>query len=640
LSAVSSRARISGLLFIVVLMCAWGAAPARSDAPANYEQTAVNGLLALPNQGFGAQTAAIDLDFDGITEMVVAVPGVTPGEIEVIARKREPAPKWSQPFWSQSLDPDPGSTSRYETSVATIVDPQTETDLNGDFVPEILVGAVDTNAAAGDQGRVYVLDGATGGMLKRIELPPGDQLATGTGEFGRSLLSPGDLAIGGAFDQIPDFAVGAPGWPGGGRVYVYRGSDITGDPNAAVSPAHTMQNPFGDVGRFGETLIPIGDAGHCIDTGGSVDCTGPNAENRTDGAPDVFVGAPGSVIAGLPGAGAALLVDGRRGKVFRKVDNPAPQIGGRFGATLHRQPKLGDEFGDLNGDLVPDAFVGAPGHDANEGAGYFLNGDINASAVLFTVRDPDPAIGAEFGSAAASLGVDGFAVGAPFGTARGEVRLFNPNRSLARTICDPDNQVGGRFGASVASLGDLNADGFPDLAVSAPSSDHDGAQNAGRIHALESIGPAVTGRKNTCQRPPGGGTTGGGDPGPGPGPVFDFSDEDVAVTARVLRRLSMKPNRKRVRKASYFRLRGTLTAVASRNVCQRRQKIALQRRKAKGNRFQTFEVAVTRASGKFTARAIAGRTYTYRARVSRTSRCMGAISKTAKVRIVRGRGAR
>jgi hypothetical protein len=102
----------------------------------------------------------------------------------------------------------------------------------------------------------------------------------------------------------------------------------------------------------------------------------------------------------------------------------------------------------------------------------------------------------------------------------------------------------------------------------------------------------------------------------------------------------LRTNRKRVRRDATIRLRGRLTASGNRSVCQKRQKIALQRRRASGGRFKTFEVALTRATGRFTARAIAERTFVYRARVSQTARCMGAVSKTAKVSILRKRGSR
>ena len=102
----------------------------------------------------------------------------------------------------------------------------------------------------------------------------------------------------------------------------------------------------------------------------------------------------------------------------------------------------------------------------------------------------------------------------------------------------------------------------------------------------------------------------------------------------MLRRLTLNASPRRVQRLRSFRLRGRLTASTNRSACQNRQKIALQRRK-RGGRFQTFEVAVTRASGAFTAKTIAERTYTYRARVSQTARCMGALSNKAKVAVVR-----
>jgi hypothetical protein len=108
----------------------------------------------------------------------------------------------------------------------------------------------------------------------------------------------------------------------------------------------------------------------------------------------------------------------------------------------------------------------------------------------------------------------------------------------------------------------------------------------------------------------------------------------------VLRRIVLKTNRKRVRKFSTFRLSGKLSASANRSVCQSGQKVALQRRRATGGRFQTFELAFTRKSGRFSVRSVAERTFVYRARVTQSARCMGAVSKTAKVTIKRARGSR
>ena len=96
------------------------------------------------------------------------------------------------------------------------------------------------------------------------------------------------------------------------------------------------------------------------------------------------------------------------------------------------------------------------------------------------------------------------------------------------------------------------------------------------------------------------------------------------------------PSKRRLKRRSALRLNGSLRASASQATCQRRQKIAVQRRKLSGGRFQTFEVAVTTKTGSFQTSTRPDRTYLYRARVSQTARCMGATSKAAKV-VVRKR---
>ena len=104
----------------------------------------------------------------------------------------------------------------------------------------------------------------------------------------------------------------------------------------------------------------------------------------------------------------------------------------------------------------------------------------------------------------------------------------------------------------------------------------------------------------------------------------------------MLRRLALTPSKRRLSRGKSLKLRGTLKASAGQPNCQSRQKVALQRRKLKGGRYQTFEVAVTSKTGRFNAGTRPARSYLYRARVSQTARCMGATSKAAKV-VVRKR---
>jgi hypothetical protein len=108
------------------------------------------------------------------------------------------------------------------------------------------------------------------------------------------------------------------------------------------------------------------------------------------------------------------------------------------------------------------------------------------------------------------------------------------------------------------------------------------------------------------------------------------------VQTRVLRGLSLRTSNRRVRRNRRIRLTGILRASGGPRSCRSRQKIALQRRKKSGGRFQTFEVAVTNRAGSFRIALRPVRTYVYRARVSQTTRCMGATSKTATV-VVRKR---
>jgi hypothetical protein len=91
---------------------------------------------------------------------------------------------------------------------------------------------------------------------------------------------------------------------------------------------------------------------------------------------------------------------------------------------------------------------------------------------------------------------------------------------------------------------------------------------------------------------------------------------------------------KRVRqRGGLVKLRGKLEAPRRKGVCQVRQKIAIQRRNAGQDFFLTFDVAVSKANGKFSIDAYPVATATYRARVTQTNKCEGATSKLARVSV-------
>ena len=692
----ATRSRCGGLAVLVALLCACVTASAWAAVPGGYAVQRVDAPTPAAGDSFGQRLLAPgDLDGDGVTDVVIASPDAANGEGEVIAVSGADG----APVWDGVLQPADPLSNAADTATHLGTALAVFSDVSGcaraagldcfsptspDGVPELLVsapGADLNNISAKELGRVYVVDGASGAIVKRIQLDPAEGLpAGGKVEFGASVLTVGDFNGGGR----PDIVVGAPGWNDtfdsnldcestpasefgtclqAGRIFVFFGEGVTG---AASSPLNTVgatvTNPFAqddtsapagtEPERFGAGLIDIGDVGKCLnatETPNANCLETPPADNSPSDAPDgkldFVVTAPRFDHDGdIRDSGTAFVVEGAFLRIIRKLDSPTPQSRGHFGEITYNGPSVGN----VGGSGVSDLFLAAPGFSgdaAGQGRGYLLDGNVlEPDPVLGTLNDPAPVSGGAFGSAASGV-APGVAVGAPLGARVGTVRIFDRAGAgtLAQTICDPDGQSGAAFGASIATLGDANGDGFDELAVGAPGFDHPAGANAGRLYILTSKGPAGTGAPEACVST-GGETTGGGGGGSGAAgggdEVTPPDEDDTVVIARVLRRLVLKSASKRVRKNATIRLRGTLSATGNRSVCQNRQKIALQRRKASGGRFQTFEVALTRATGKFTARATATRTYVYRARVSQTARCMGAVSKTAKVSILRKRGSR
>ncbi|HET90443.1 MAG TPA: hypothetical protein ENN99_06870 [Chloroflexi bacterium] len=231
------------------------------------------------------------------------------------------------------------------------------------------------------------------------------------------------------------------------------------------SPSHTLALSPPAADWTTESDQENAHLGQAISTAGDV--------NR-DGYSDLVVGAPD-----FDGAGAVLVYHGGPAGLSTShtlIITGPQQTDARFGAALSLA-------GDVNGDGYADLIVGAPGYDgsfADEGAAWVYYG---GPAGLTPSPAPWIAVGgqenAHLGAAVSTAGdVDGdgyseVIIGAP-DLDGGAVFIYYG--SADGLSAEPDwtvwsDQPGARFGAAVATAGDVNGDGFSDVAIGAPGYD-------------------------------------------------------------------------------------------------------------------------------------------------------------------------
>ena len=567
-----------------------------------------------------------------------------------------------------------------------------------DGLPEILVAAVglDMTTESDDEGAVLVIDGQSGAILKRLRTPAGE--ATTDVGFGRAILSPGgesacpgkgrggvgptpcvyggspavqqgDINDGGR----PDIVIGAPdyddtaatnpacndGVGGGtcsrsGRVYVFYGEALLGlSPTQYPAAASmTIKNPFaqhddpalderyqGEV--MGLSLAPVGDLGRCNQSGTPASsCPDAMRSRILDGQPEFSISAPRVDAGPIPDAGVAFVIDGATGVRLDTYDHPEPQAESLFGFSNFNRPALGDVGGN---DVLPDVYVPAIGQTSQslaQGRGYVYSGSNLGNHLISTLNDPTPAKFGNFGTSSAGLGdvaraevgldsrkeilIGAFASQDTGGI--GDVHVFSPlTDRVLQTIPDPDQQPGSGFGRGLAPMGDTNGDGMIDFAVGAPGFD---TSDRGRIYLFTSDDsplPPAPPPPPPSQQGSGGG---GGTPTP---------------TTQVLagRTLEIQASRTRVRAGTEIRIRGVIEAFTNQVRCERNQTVAIQRRRRGTVLYRTFAEVRSNGGGTFSLKVKPRATYFYRARLSQTANCIGAVSPREQVTVrKRARAAR
>jgi len=315
-------------------------------------------------------------------------------------------------------------------------------DINGDGVPDFIVGSKLEDNAMENAGAARVYSGADASVLFHIEGTASNQY------LGARVASAGDLNK----DHVPDFLISSPKADGpwqtdGGRVWAYSGDDG----QILYEFAGSYPNE-----RLGFAICGAGDA-------------------NSDGYDDFAItSAPYSGLGG--GAhGTVYLMSGADGSILHTILDPGPN-NSQFGSTLAG-------IGDLNHDSIPDLLVGAPSYASvatdSVGAVFVYSG---ATGVRI-MKIEGPHTNSKFGCSAANAGdinsdgIPDLVIGASdadlipnSNSKEGMAFLYSgSDGSLILKIPGMDEHSG--FGTQVCAAGDINLDGIPDIVVNAPDDD-------------------------------------------------------------------------------------------------------------------------------------------------------------------------
>ncbi|MCA1679575.1 MAG: FG-GAP-like repeat-containing protein [Actinobacteria bacterium] len=310
-------------------------------------------------------------------------------------------------------------------------------DLTGDGRPELIVGAPANDApTAGcgdttplppdcrkDQGQAFIFNGATGVLLRALDIPPEDALpascttaappggpgTTFCGFFGIYAQTPGDTDGDGITDQL--VAAGSYN-ERRGRIYLFSGR------TGAVLRKIDSPEPQSGAAFGIQDTIPLSPGD--VNGDGSADIFGHGFQQNGPSA---------------PAEGRAWVFDGKTGAVIYELRDPTPEVSGQFGFSLATT--------DYNRDGTPDLYVGQNPHrlpaGSQSGGAYIFDGPTGALLKAFELP-------------------------------QAEVQPFAP----------PANN-GPRLGRSVAAPGDLNGDGEPDYVAGAPQIDVGQNQDQGKL---------------------------------------------------------------------------------------------------------------------------------------------------------------
>ncbi len=356
-------------------------------------------------------------------------------------------------------------------------------DVDGDGAGEAMTGAPFNNSGGENAGRAYAFSGRTGAPLFTWTGEPNDAL-------GYALADAGDVDG----DGLSDILVGAPGFAGPGRAYLYAGAD--------GELIHLFEGT-GEAGSFGSAVASAGD----IDGDGRADLligaetdptaamnagrvvvfsskdflplwtrdgeamntflgsgTAPLGDVDADGVPDVIVGARGG---GASGKGRVHVLSGVDGSDLH-TPHDADAKGGNLGHFF-----VGG-LGDLDGDDVPDVYGGDYGDNSNgtaSGKAHVWSGKTGDLLYQFSGEHPGDGLGCgrgggdQDGDGTPDLAIGAYGLDPDGVQGGGRITLYSgATGQPIRTLSGGVEQL--QIGFDVVTLGDVNDDGRDDLVLS------------------------------------------------------------------------------------------------------------------------------------------------------------------------------
>ncbi|MGX5857805.1 FG-GAP-like repeat-containing protein [Dyadobacter jiangsuensis] len=491
---------------------------ANGNLYANYSTLEINQANAM----FGYSLApAGDVDADGFSDIIVGARWYTNGQ----GQEGEGA-AFIYRGGSNGLQGNPTIIEGNQYNAALGNKVSSAGDVNGDGYSDVLIGAYLFDLDLGNQkdhGIVNLYLGSSTGVTSQQQ-PSRTFYGKNNDHMGSSVACAGDVNG----DGYSDILLGAEYYDNGqfneGGVFVYYGSQgsvgIVGEPVATMESNQadgwfgTAVASAGDVNGDGYSDILIGcytfdngqkDEGHVFVYHGGAEGIGTkDAVTITNGKPgaqmglsvasagDVNADGYDDVVAGAPyfddgqaSEGAAFVyygsIDGLVLNTYHLLQKD--QANSFFGGSVAGA-------GDTNGDGFDDVLIGAKDYtigESNEGVVFLYFGtasgiDLNVQPKALQMNKAD----SDFGYAVAGAGDinrDGYAdiiIGAPTYIAQGIALVCFGG------VNGPANQVtltgftNTHFGEAVSSAGDVNGDGFSDIALGAYQYDK-GSNNEGVV---------------------------------------------------------------------------------------------------------------------------------------------------------------